>query len=118
MAVLKIGGVEMPPVKELTITREPIWSRNTGRCADGSMQGDIVAYKTKLQVTFTPMSDDKAAALAAATRPAFFNVEFENPETKKTVTKKMYAGSLPFPVYSYVSNYPKYVGIAIDLVEK
>lgn len=115
---IKIGGVEMPRVKELTITREPIWSRNTGRGSDGTMLGDIVTYKTKLDITFTPLSDNEAAALAAATRPAFFNVEYHDPEDNKNKTLKMYAGALPFPVYSYHDGLPRYVGIGISLVEK
>ena len=115
---IKIGGVEMPPVKELTVTREPIWSKNTGRSANGTMVGDIVAYKTKLQITFVPLSDSQAAVLAAATRPAFFDVRYHDPEDNEKKTVKMYAGSLPFKVYSYVEGFPRYVGTAISLIEK
>ena len=115
---ITIGGKKMPPVKELSITREPIWSKNTGRSANGSMMGDIVAYKTKLQVTFVPLSDSQAAALAAATRPAFFNVKYHDPEDNEQKTSKMYAGSLPFKVYSYADGFPRYVGTQISLIEK
>lgn len=115
---IKIDGVEMPRIKELTITREPVWSRNTGRGADGSMLGDIVAQKTTLQITFVPLSDSQAAKLAAATEPAFFNVTYKDPLTNATKTKKMYAGTLPYPVYSYVDILPRYVGVGIKLVEK
>ena len=115
---LKIGGVEMPPVQKLTITREPIWSKNTGRSASGTMVGDVVAVKYKLQVTFVPLSDAQAAVLAAATSPAFFNVTFHDPEDNKDKTVKMYAGSLPFDVYSYVDFLPRYVGTSISLIEK
>lgn len=115
---IKIDGVEMPPIKEMTITREPTWSKNTGRGADGTMIGDIVAQKITLQITFIPMSDKEAAVLAAATDPAFFNVTFKDPVTNTMKTKRMYAGSLPFPVYSYVDYLPRYVGVGLKLVEK
>ena len=115
---IKVGGVEMPPIKKLSITREPIWAKNTGRSANGTMVGDVVAYKTKLQITFVPLSDNQAAVLSAATRPAFFNVEFHDPEDNKKKTLRMYAGSLPFEVYSYVEGLPRYVGTAISLIEK
>lgn len=115
---IKIGGVEMPPIKELTITREPIWSKNAGRSANGIMLGDIVAYKTKLQIVFVPLSDSQAAALSAATRPAFFNVKYHDPEINETKTSKMYASSLPFKVYSYADGLPRYVGTSISLIEK
>lgn len=115
---IKIGGVEMPPLKELTITREPIWSKNTGRSANGTMIGDIVAYKTTLKITFVPLSDSQAAVLAAATRPAFFNVKYHDPEDNAERTSRMYASSLPCPVYSYVDDLPRYVGTTISLIEK
>lgn len=118
MAVLEIGGRAMPKVKGLTIGREPIWSKNAGRVADGTMKGDIVAQKYKLQVTFAPMSDEQAALLDAALIPAFFNVKFRNPTTGQYVTKKMYAGSPTYPVYSYVDGFPRYVGVGVDLVEQ
>ena len=48
---LVIGGVTMPPLKAegLTITKEKVWSSNTGRAADGGMIGDLVAIKYTLK---------------------------------------------------------------------
>lgn len=47
MASLLIGGVEMPEPKQggVTISKEKIWSKNTGRGSDGTMNGDVVARK-------------------------------------------------------------------------
>lgn len=117
MAYLKIGDLEVRAQK-LDISREPIWSKNTGRVASGTMKGDIVAQKFKLTVTLPPMSDSEAASFDAAVLPAFFNVTFRSPTTGKNVTKKMYAGSPKYPVYSYVDDLPRYVGVAVDLVEQ
>lgn len=118
MNVLEIDGKAMPPVKSLSISREPIWSKNTGRGADGSMIGDVVAQKITLKVVFVPLSDEQAASLDAAIRPAFFNVKFKNPSTGNMETKTMYAGSPTYPVYSYVSGLPRYVGAGVDIIEK
>lgn len=117
MAYLKIGDLEIRAQK-LDISREPIWSKNTGRVASGKMKGDIVAHKYKLTVTLPPMSDKEAASFDAAILTAFFNVTFRNPTTGKNVTKKMYAGSPKYPVYSYVDGLPRYVGVAVDLIEQ
>lgn len=115
---IKIGGVEMPPIQKLKITREPIWSKNTGRGANGTMLGDIVAVKYKIDATFSPLSDSQASVLADATSPAFFDVTFHDPKDNKEKTKRMYASALPFDVYSYVDFLPRYVGTSISLVEK
>lgn len=118
MSSIVIGGKTMPPVKSLTITREPIWSSNTGRCTNGEMRGDIIASKLKLQITFVPLSDEQAALLDAAITPAFFSVKFRNPGTGQTETHTMYASSPSYPVYSYVAGLPRYNGVAVNLIEK
>lgn len=117
MAYLKIGNLEIKAQK-LDISREPIWSSNTGRTASGKMAGDIVAQKYKLTVTLPPLNDKEAASFDAAILPTFFNVTFKNPTTNSMVTKKMYASSPKYPVYSYADELPRYVGVAIDFIEQ
>lgn len=118
MSVLYIGGQAMPPVQEMSIDREPIWSKNTGRTADGTMNGDIVGFKEKLKIKFAPMSDAQAATLASATRPAFFSVRYTDPETGSVRTRMMYASAITYPVYSYVNRLPRYVGASVNLIEQ
>lgn len=118
MNELKIGGKVMPPVQKLTISKEPVWSKNAGRGADGTMIGDIVARKTKLEITFVPLTDEMAVLLDAAITPAFFSVTFKDPATGKEETKTMYAGSPAYPVYSYAAGFKRYVGTAVNLIEQ
>lgn len=116
MNVLTLGGTLNLKVKSLTITPEKIWSKNTGRAADGGMLGDIVAIKTKLEVELCKMSDEEAAAFDAVISQAFFSATFRNPRTGKTETQTVYASSPPYPVYSYVDGYPRYVGVKVSLI--
>lgn len=113
-----IGGSLMPKLSSLEITREPVWSANTGRNAEGKMIGTIVAQKMKLKITFVPLSDAEARSLDLALTPAFFDVKFWSPSTNSQVTKTMYAGTPTYPVYSYASGYPRYVGVGVDLIEQ
>lgn len=66
-----ISGLELK-AKDLTITDNIIWSRNTGRVASGDMEGDIKAKKIKLNLTLAPLDDEEAAAFAVAIEPPFF----------------------------------------------
>lgn len=118
MAYLKIGSKEIKKVQKISITREPIWSKNTTRTANGTMKGDIVAQKYKLEVTLAPMSDEEAVSFDTAILPAFFNVTFKNPSSGKLETKKMYASSPKYPVYSYANGLPRYVGVAVNFIEQ
>lgn len=117
---LIIGGVTMPTMKKggLTITKEKIWSPKTGRAANGEMLGHIVGYKYKLQCSWPPLSREQAPVIDAAVSPAFFNVTFTDPATNSRITKRMYAGTPTYPVYSYVNGVKTYQGVAVDLIEK
>lgn len=115
---LLIGGKQMPPFSEITITPEKIWSKNTGRGADGKMQGDIVAVKMKLQIKFNVLTAQQKKILDDAIKPAFFTVKYKEPSDSTYHEKTMYAGTPTYPVYSYVNGYPDYVGVGVDLIER
>jgi hypothetical protein len=116
---LIIGGVTMPPLKKegLTITREKVWSSNTGRSAGGTMVGDLVGIKYKLQCEWPPLSAADVAKIDAAVSPAFFTVSFWDPRTNARITRTMYAGTPSYPVHSYAQGTP-YKGVTVDLIEK
>ena len=118
MAELIIDGKTMPPVQKMTITREKIWSKNTGRVASGKMVGDLVGIKLKATIVFVPLSDSQAITLENAISKAFFDAKFKNPNTGNIETHRMYAGSSSYPVYSYAEGYPRYVGAGVDLIEQ
>ena len=117
---LIIGGVTMPTLKlnGLTITKEKIWSKNTGRAASGEMVGDLIATKYTLKCAWPPLTRQQATIIDKAIKPAFFNVTFTDPGTDSRVTKKFYAGSLAYSVYSYYKGVKTYQGVAVDLIEK
>lgn len=125
MAVLWFNGIEMPDpaLNGITITKEKIWSKNAGRGTAGKMMGDIVAVKYKIQIKWPILSQEETAlvdgVLSDESKP-FFDMKFKDPKSKtgNYVTKTVYAGTPTYPVYSYVDGLPRYVGVAVDLVEQ
>ncbi len=117
---LIINNVTMPTPKlnGLTITREKIWSSNTGRAANGETIGDIVAIKYKIQISWPPLSREEVAVIDAAITPAFFPVTFLDPVTNAAKTIICYAGTPTYPVYSYYQGVKTYSGVNVNLVEK
>lgn len=115
-----IGGVAMPALKKggLTVTKEKVWSSNTGRAADGGMLGDLVGIKYKLQLEWPPLSKEQVAVIDNAVSPAFFNVAFLDPGSNSRITRTFYAGTPTYPVYSYVNGAKTYSGVTVDLIEK
>lgn len=118
--ILIIDGVTMPEPKHegLTLSREKIWSKNTGRGSDGTMNGDVVARKWSLKVEWPPLTESELKILNNAINPAFVSVKFIEPGSGKLVEKEMYAGTPSYPVYSYASGLPRYVGVGVTLIER
>lgn len=116
---LVINGVQMPNLKEngLTITKEKIWSSNTGRGADGLLLGDIVATKYKLVCEWPPLTRQEVVRIDNAISPKFFQVKFLDPGTNQFITKQMYAGTPSYPVYQYKDGVKTYSATKVDLIE-
>jgi transcription antitermination factor NusA-like protein len=61
---LIINGVEFPVKYDgYTLSRNKIWSTNTGRNNAGNMVGTILAIKNKVEVELVPMTPQKAQIL-------------------------------------------------------
>lgn len=118
--MLKIDGVQMPEPKlqGITFTKEKIWSKNAGRTTDGTMVGDVIAIKTKMKITFPVLTGEQVSKLDKALEPAFISVYFKDPRVNAYATKRFYAGTPSYPVYSYSKGMPEYVGTAVDLVQQ
>lgn len=119
MDELIIDGVIMPELKQngFMIKKEKVWSKNTGRAANGDMIGDIIKIKYTLHCEWPPLNKGDAAKIDKAVSPSFFSVTFTDIGGAR-VTKVFYAGSPVYPVYSYVAGVKTYRGVTVDLIEK
>lgn len=117
--MLKFKGVSMPEPKALTVSSEKIWSSNTGRGDNGKMTGDVVAIKATLKIEWPPLSAAQTQLIDSYLSIPFFNCTFLDPRNgNKEKTLTVYAGTPAYPVYSYANGLPKYVGVAVDLIEQ
>ena len=71
-----------------------------------------------LKCTWPPLSREQAAIVDKAVAPAFFNVTFTDPGSNSQVTKRFYAGTPTYSVYTYVKGVKTYQGVGVDLIEK
>lgn len=117
--MLKFEGEIMPEPQSIEVSREKIWSSNTGRTDSGTMSGDIVAIKTTLKIKWGVLSAEQIQLIDQHLSKAFFNCTYLDPASGNAEkTKKFYAGTPIYPVYSYVSGLPDYKGTGVDLIEK
>lgn len=116
--IMVLDGTLSLKVQSITVGDEPIWSANTGRTSNGTMQGDIVAWKKTVQVTFGIMTDQEAVKFGRITHKPFYDLKFINPNTGKLDGIKCYAVPVQYPVYSYVTGFPRYVGVSCTFTER
>lgn len=64
-AVLQFDGVTMPSPKYngVRISKNKIWSRDTGRNDFGDTVGHIIAIKRKVEISFPPLSPAQTALI-------------------------------------------------------
>ena len=104
---LYINSTKMPtPALEgVVISREKIWSANTGRTAAGKMVGTVVAVKTNIEIKWPPLTPAQVAVIESAVSDGdnpFVPVKFTD-ATGVTVTKTMYFGTPTYTVYSWAN---------------
>ena len=117
---LYINGARMPdPALEgVTISREKIWSSNTGRTTSGRMVGTVVAVKTTLKIKWPPLTPDQAAVIEnAVSGGSFVPVRFTD-ATGATVTKTMYFGTPSYTVYSWADGVQYIKDVTVDGIEQ
>lgn len=110
--VLKIGDIMLPSPTDFSVSYEIIWSSNTGRVANGTMVGDIVARKRTLSVKWSVLTSAEFEIIKNALSNAFFVVTFtDNGESK---TMNAYSG----PLNKDMVNEDCYKNTSVKLIEQ
>ena len=116
----KLGGI--------AVTDEPVWSEETGRVSDGTMKGDIRAWKTTVEVAWPPLTYAQAKTIRDAIGAGdktrnFFKIRFSDIEEGSTLgtmttEKTVYVGNVPRLLYSTSSVYQRYYDIKLTFIEQ
>ena len=124
---MKINNVTVkePKLGGVSVTDEPIWSSNTGRSSTGKMIGDIVAWKTTIEISWPPLTFAEMKAIRDAIRSGgeFFQIEYLDIASGSTVgtmptTKTVYCANIPRLLYSTSDIYKRYTDITIQFIEQ
>ena len=118
---LKIDNVVMPcpALQGVSISEEKIWSSDTGRLADGTMAGTLIAIKSKISIKWPTLSAADAAKIKAkvsSTTP-FHTLELMD-HTGATKSWQVYFGSPSYSLYSWAPGIDWVTGVSVDAIEK
>ena len=119
---LVIDGYTVPHAKKegYHVIYNKVWSKNTGRSADATMLGDIIAIKRTVKQEIDRLSASELTALSAVidNTTAFHSVTFYNPKTDTMVSGTFYAADLTYNVELVQNGTPRYKDIQIELIEQ
>lgn len=115
MALLNIGGVDMPAPTELTVSVQDI--SKADRNANGTMVLERIATKQKLQLKWSFISDTDLKTVLNAVSPTMYNVTYIDPVTNSYESKQMYCGDRSVGYIQFINNTVYYKDFAFDLIE-
>ncbi len=84
--ILKVGDVVLPAPDQLMIGDEIIWSSNTGRTADATMLGDILAEKKTLNIVWGILTEEQYLIIKNNLVAGFFPVTFHDDGLELTIS--------------------------------
>ena len=116
MALLKINGVDMLTPSELNVGVQDIgkWERN----ASGTMIGEIIATKAKLEITWAYITPAQLATLLTSINTTFFTVTYTDPITNALRTMTAYKGDRTVGVLDFVNNVMRYKDFKVNFIER
>lgn len=112
----------MPNPQEggIQLSRNKIWSKNTGRDSTGEMVGTIIAIKDKLEIVWADLAQEEAGLIddiVSDPNKPFTMVEFIAVNgSKKTV--KAYFGDPVYGVEAYKKGKQVYNNVSVSTIQK
>lgn len=118
MAIMLIGGVEMPPPKSMDIQYTRIGKTETN--AAGNTIMDLLAVKRKITLVWAHLTPSQAADVVTAVNAGpFVDVTVTEPETQETDTGEYRCTKEALSSMRYESDAPiGYRDIEIELTER
>ena len=90
--ILKAGDIVLPAPVSLSINDELIWTADTGRLMDGTIQGEVVAEKKTVSIKWGVLPESDIVRIKSGIIVGFFPVTFRDDGVDVTITT--YRGTL------------------------
>lgn len=115
MAVLKIGGADMPTPSAMSPMMYDITEAE--RDSTGTMHIDLVATKYKLECTWAHLTQEDMSKLLNAIKNITFSVTFTDPESGSEKTISVYKGDRTIPVLRVKDGKTEYKDFKVNFIE-
>lgn len=116
MALLNIGGVDMPTPSDLTFGVVDI--DKAERNANGFMILERIATKRKLDMSWLYLSPTQLSTLLNAVSGVSFTVIYMDPVTNANRTASFYCGDRTVGVIDFQGGVPRYKDCKFSIIER
>lgn len=90
--ILRAGSIILPAPVSITVNDELIWTSDTGRLMDGTMQGEVVAEKKTVSIKWGVLPESDIVLIKSGIITGFFPITFRDDGIDMTLTA--YRGTL------------------------
>ena len=116
------GQYTVPHAKKegYSVAYNKVWSKNTGRGANGTMVGDIVVIKRTITQQIDRMTQSEISSLSAAidNQTAFHSVRFFDTHSNSMQTGTFYYADMTYKLEVVKNGTNRYKDIQIELIEQ
>jgi predicted molibdopterin-dependent oxidoreductase YjgC len=116
MALINIGGVDMPTPSEFTVGIQDVVKAE--RNAKATMIMELIGVKQKIEMKWSYLTAAQLSQILTAVKPLFFTVTYPNPETNTIRTATFYKGDRTSPMLWYRAGVAHYKDLKFNLIER
>lgn len=118
-AALYIGGTLMPTPKAggVKISKNKIWSSDTGRVASGYMEGTLVAVKRKVEIQWPPLTRSQVSTIESKVTGQWTTLKIID-LTGSQFTMNCYFGDPSGSWYSWVDGIAVVQDYTVNAIER
>lgn len=109
------GGKDLIKHEGIEYGVEPVWSKDTGRSTDATMQGKIIATKRTWTISFVPLTYNQLHKITEKiSKTEWMSMVLY--DGLVTVTATVYASPMKYSAYG--GTFGKYTNFQIELIER
>lgn len=116
MAFITVNGVDLPTPTEFSCSLLDL--SKAERNANGLMIIERIATKRKLVLTWAYVTESDAQTILNAVSPTFYNVTYEDPQSRALRTGSFYCGDRSLGMIDYQNGVARYKDLSFDLIER
>lgn len=114
--IISAGGVVLPAPVSMSVADQIIWSSATGRSADGTMVGDVIAEKKTVEISWGILTESQYLLIKQNLVSGFFPVSFRDDGVDVTISS--YRGDLKREVLGWLGEVYYYRSVSVNIIQQ